>query len=87
VPREHRRFEIRKELENRKEIVAGILGGLLLVPLSVFYDVVGRNTFASFAAFAVATTICLGVALFGVNWVFRRIEVQRLRREFPPDQE
>jgi hypothetical protein len=87
VPRERRRFEIRKQLENGKAIVAGILGWLFVGSGIVVGALIERKTFANVAAFAVAAGICLAVAVFAMNWVFRRIELRRLRREFPTGQE
>jgi hypothetical protein len=87
VPRARRRLEIRKELQSKRAIIGGILGGLWVGSLQPLRSWIGLETVTQWILF-----LSGGLSVFwGLWWIldrfFCRLEERRLALEFPPQPE
>lgn len=89
VARETQRMKIRKQLETKKGIVAGVLGGMLVAQGIVFRDILGDFTWTTYGVYYICLTIVILILLSVVDWIFRKIEDRRLHAEYGdrPDNE
>jgi hypothetical protein len=85
VPRERRRMEIRKQLEFKRGIAAGLCTVPWIFLILIVRDLIGAETVAAFCGMAVALAIILIGSWWCVDRVFRRIENRRLESEFPSE--
>ena len=82
VPRERRRFEIREQLESRKNWASGVLGGIFSITAAGGMFLEKLNVVEKIAIPVVGGIIFV-LIVFLLEWVFRRIEDHRLNSEFP----
>ena len=82
VARETQRMQIRKQLEMKKAIASGSIGGILVVQGIVFGDIVGQFAWTTYGVYLVCLTITVLLLMSVVDWIFRSIEDRRLHAEY-----